>query len=121
MYHLPLSPSFVGRASRALPMARKANLRTWLRQSAAGGREGFVPSVLPLRSPAPRWMGSLTCMLYGIAAALTLDEFALWLNLRDVYWEREGRESIEAIAVFAAALGVAAFGGPFLHAAVRKL
>jgi len=29
-------------------------------------------------------------MLCGIAAALTLDEFALWLNLRDVYSEREG-------------------------------
>src|SRR5215469_6503735 len=27
------------------------------------------------------------CMLYGVGAALTLDEFALWLNLRDVYWE----------------------------------
>ena len=35
---------------------------------------------------------------YGVAAALTLDEFALWLNLRDVYWQREGRESLEAMA-----------------------
>jgi len=60
-------------------------------------------------------------MAYGVGAALTLDEFALWLNLRDVYWEREGRESFEALALFAAALAVAAFGGPFLHAAVRTL
>jgi hypothetical protein len=30
----------------------------------------------------------LLCILYGAAAALTLDEFALWLNLRDVYWAR---------------------------------
>ncbi|MEX0784367.1 MAG: hypothetical protein WD557_17130 [Dehalococcoidia bacterium] len=29
-------------------------------------------------------------VLYGIGAALTLDEFALWLQLKDVYWEREG-------------------------------
>jgi hypothetical protein len=40
-----------------------------------------------------QWSGRLTSMLFGVAAALTLDEFALWLNLRDVYWEREGRES----------------------------
>lgn len=56
------------------------------------------------------WMGRVTCMLYGIAAALTLDEFALWLNLRDVYWEREGRESIEAMPVFEGLLGVGVFG-----------
>src|SRR5262245_20065529 len=29
---------------------------------------------------------SLLAVLYGIGAALTLDEFALWLNLEDVYW-----------------------------------
>src|ERR1700742_3226994 len=34
----------------------------------------------------------LTALLYGVAAALILDEFALWLNLSDVYWQREGRE-----------------------------
>ena len=61
------------------------------------------------------WVGRLTSMLYGVAAALTLDEFALWLNLRDVYWEREGRESIEAIALFAGLLGVGIFGGSFFR------
>jgi len=30
-------------------------------------------------------------LLYGLGAALTLDEFALWLNLKDVYFVREGR------------------------------
>lgn len=29
-------------------------------------------------------------VLYGAGAALTLDEFALWLNLEDVYWSPEG-------------------------------
>jgi hypothetical protein len=67
------------------------------------------------------WAGRAMSMAYGVGAALTLDEFALWLNLRDVYWEREGRESFEALALFAAALAIAAFGGPFLHAAVQKL
>ncbi len=56
----------------------------------------------------------LTSMLYGVAAALTLDEFALWLNLSDVYWQREGRESYEALALFGGLLGIGVFGGPFL-------
>jgi hypothetical protein len=60
-------------------------------------------------------------MAYGVGAALTLDEFALWLNLRDVYWEREGRSSIEALLLFAAALAIAALGGAFIRAAARKL
>ena len=67
------------------------------------------------------WAGRVMSMAYGVGAALTLDEFALWLNLRDVYWEREGRESLEALALFAAALAVAALGGPFFRAAVRAL
>jgi hypothetical protein len=33
---------------------------------------------------------------FGIGAALTLDEFALWYYLRDVYWSSEGRSSIRA-------------------------
>ncbi len=68
-----------------------------------------------------RWSGRLTSMIYGVAAALTLDEFALWLNLRDVYWEREGRESYEALAVFGSLLAVGIFGRAFLHGAAREL
>jgi hypothetical protein len=52
-------------------------------------------------------------MLFGVAAALTLDEFALWLNLRDVYWEREGRESFEALALFGGLLAIGIFGRAF--------
>lgn len=37
--------------------------------------------------------------LFGIGAALVLDEFALILHLRDVYWSQEGRTSIDAIFV----------------------
>ena len=48
-----------------------------------------------------------------MAAALTLDEFALWLNLRDVYWEREGRESFEALALFGGLLAIGIFGRAF--------
>ena len=52
------------------------------------------------------WPGRIMCLLYGVGSALTLDEFALWLNLRDVYWEREGRASFEALGMFGAALAI---------------
>ncbi len=68
-----------------------------------------------------RWMGRLTSMLYGVAAALTLDEFALWLNLKDVYWTREGRESLEALAVFGGALAASIFGRPFFQGVFKQL
>jgi hypothetical protein len=70
-------------------------------------------------SSASQVGGRLTSMLYGVAAALTLDEFALWLNLRDVYWEREGRESYEAMAVFGGLLGLGIFGGPFFRGILK--
>jgi hypothetical protein len=54
-------------------------------------------------------------ILYGVGAALTLDEFALWLNLRDVYWAREGRSSIDAIVLFGAFLAASAWGAPLLQ------
>ena len=41
---------------------------------------------------------------FGIGAGLTLDEFALWVQLADVYWAKEGRRSIDAVVV-AALLG----------------
>ena len=43
-------------------------------------------------------LGRLLALAYGAGAALTLDEFALWLNLDPLaYWSREGRESIDAV------------------------
>ncbi len=71
-------------------------------------------------SKRARWVGRLTSMVYGSAAALTLDEFALWLNLRDVYWEREGRESFEAMALFGGVLAIGLLGGPFFRGVLRE-
>jgi hypothetical protein len=48
------------------------------------------------------------------AAALTLDEFALWLNLADDYWTAQGRESIDAVVVFGTLLMLGVFGRDFL-------
>ena len=71
-------------------------------------------------SARKRFYGRLLSFAYGIGSALTLDEFALWLNLRDVYWEREGRASIDALLLFGALLSISFFGGPFVRALSKE-
>lgn len=59
----------------------------------------LVTGLLQFRySPGAPWAEVLAA-LFGIGAALTLDEFALWFNLDDVYWSKSGRKSIDAILV----------------------
>jgi hypothetical protein len=58
-------------------------------------------------------------ILYGVGAALTLDEFALWLNLKDVYFVREGRSSIDAVVLFGSLLAIGGWGAPFFSALVK--
>ena len=48
----------------------------------------------------PRWGSRVTATTFGVAAALTLDEYALWLDLHDDYWSPAGRKSIDAVAIF---------------------
>lgn len=67
------------------------------------------------------WASRVTALLYGIGAALTLDEFALWLRLEDVYWTPEGRESIKAMILFGGLLLVSVSGGQFIRALVRDV
>ena len=67
------------------------------------------------------WIASVSAILYGVGAALTLDEFALWLNLQDVYWTSTGRQSIDAVLIFAAGLSVGIWGGPFLREVMLHL
>ena len=43
--------------------------------------------------------------LFGIGVGLTVDEFALWLYLEDVYWTAEGRSSVD-VAIVCALLGL---------------
>lgn len=63
--------------------------------------------------PASPWVHVLAAV-FGAGAALTLDEFALWLRLEDVYWNREGRVSVDAVVLTAAALALVALGAnPF--------
>ena len=49
--------------------------------------------------------------VFGIGAALTLDEFALWLFLKDVYWEKQGRLSIDAVIIVLTILVITYFAG----------
>jgi hypothetical protein len=80
----------------------------WLLQVGTGERNSSV------------WAGRVMSLLYGVGAALTLDEFALWLNLADVYWTRQGRASIDAVILFGALLSIGLWGRPFFHALTRE-
>ena len=60
-------------------------------------------------------LSRLMAILYGVGAALTLDEFALWLNLEDVYWSPQGRSSIDAVILFGALLAASAWGLPLFQ------
>jgi hypothetical protein len=63
----------------------------------------------------------LRSIAYGSGAALTLDEFALWLNLADDYWNKQGRESIDAVVLFGSLLSVSVLGKSFFGELVQKL
>lgn len=65
-------------------------------------------------------LSRLTAILYGVGAALTLDEFALWLELQDVYWSPSGRLSIDAIILFGALLAASSWGAPLLQSKIRE-
>jgi hypothetical protein len=65
-------------------------------------------------------LSRLMSILYGVGAALTLDEFALWLNLKDVYWSPEGRTSIDAVILFGALLAASAWGAPLFRSSRKK-
>jgi hypothetical protein len=59
--------------------------------------------------PGDPWR-DIVAVLFGVGTGLTLDEFALWLNLEDVYWEKEGRASIDAVMIAAALSGMLVVG-----------
>ncbi len=64
----------------------------------------------------------LMSLLYGVGAALTLDEFAIWLNLQEgVYWTRRDRASLDAVLLFGALLLIGLWGRDFLKAISREL
>jgi hypothetical protein len=62
-----------------------------------------------------------TSILYGGSSALTLDEFALWLDLEDVYWAKQGRESVDVVMLFGGLLSIGLWGRPFFRDVYREL
>ncbi|MDQ3356097.1 MAG: hypothetical protein M3502_05155 [Actinomycetota bacterium] len=67
---------------------------------------GFLAFASDLEEP---WW-QITAAGFGIGAGLTLDEFALWLRLEDVYWSDQGRASIDAVIVAALFAGLVVVG-----------
>ena len=62
----------------------------------------------------------VTSVVYGAGAALTLDEFALWLNLEDDYWTKQGRESIDAVVLFGSLLSLSVLGKGFFSELLKR-
>ena len=66
--------------------------------------------------PVSILVSRVLALCYGIGAALTLDEFALWLNLDPLaYWSTQGRESINAIILFGSVLAMGTWGAPLFQ------
>ncbi len=64
-------------------------------------------------APEPPYLEILAAA-FGVGAGLTLDEFALWVRLEDVYWSEEGRISLDAVVVAALLGGLILLGlAPF--------
>jgi hypothetical protein len=69
-----------------------------------GGVTGLIVSPISQVGPA-----AAACV-FGIGSALVLDEFALILHLHDVYWEEEGRTSVDAVFIAVAVTGLLLIG-----------
>ena len=68
---------------------------------------GMLSFAFEFRSP---WL-QLLAVVFGIGAALVLDEFALWLHLDDVYWSAEGQKSVDAILATVLVMTALILGG----------
>jgi lysyl-tRNA synthetase class 2 len=55
--------------------------------------------ILLIATDATGILEQVFALLFGVGVALTLDEFALILNLQDVYWRKEGRLSVDAVII----------------------
>jgi hypothetical protein len=67
---------------------------------------GFAAFATEMQSP---WWQILS-IAFGIGAGFTLDEFALWVRLQDVYWSEEGRASLDAVVLATVFAGLVVIG-----------
>jgi hypothetical protein len=71
-------------------------------------------------TPLSIFFSRLMSVGFGVGAALTLDEFSVWLDLEpDSYWSSAGRLNIDAVIFFGALLAVGAWGAPFFRSLGR--
>src|SRR6201999_3744890 len=77
---------------------------------------GYLSNALHLRGPR-----TIVAIFFGIGAALTLDEFALWLHLKDVYWSKQGRRSVDVVVVAATLAGLVVLGSSFWIDVIRAI
>jgi hypothetical protein len=76
---------------------------------------------IAVRGQAATRQHPVTATAYGSGAALIVDEFALLLDLQDVYWGTDGRTSVD-VAIGTIALGGAYLAAaPFWHGVVREV
>jgi hypothetical protein len=80
----------------------------------------LVAEVGTRATPTSLFFGRLIAILYGMGAALTLDEFTMWLNIKEVTWSFQGRESIDVVVAFGALLALGAWGAPLWTNRPRK-
>jgi hypothetical protein len=80
----------------------------------------LVVGFLAMTLDQPAWHPWLA-IPFGVGAALVIDEFALLLNLQDVYWAKEGRQSLDAVVLVIALLGVYLVAERFWRAAAREV
>lgn len=83
---------------------------------------GELTEVADRDTPVSILLSRLLALGYGAGAALTLDEFAIWLNLNaNAYWGTQNRESIDAVILFGALLAMGTWGAPlFRHIFHRR-
>lgn len=69
---------------------------------------GLILVTLSVNGQEPEF--TIAATLFGIGAALVLDEYALILHLSDVYWEEDGRSSVDAVFAAVAVAGLLMLG-----------
>lgn len=67
---------------------------------------GFAAFATDLEAP---WWQILS-VVFGVGAGFTLDEFALWVRLQDVYWSEQGRASLDAVVLATVFAGLVVLG-----------
>jgi hypothetical protein len=80
----------------------------------------LVAGYLAIRfHPDRLWARRSLAIAYGAAAALVLDEFAVWFTFEDLYWSPQGRASVAALILAGSIFLVALEGLGFWRALLR--